>query len=105
MGDAYESVTVDSEDRVAEVTLLGPGKGNAMGPAFWAEMPRVFTELDRDDAVRAVIVRGDGADFTFGLDLKSMLGTLAPHFGGENLAHARTKLLDLIGDLQQAFDR
>ena len=42
MGDTYESVTVDVEDHVAQVTLVGPGKGNAMGPAFWAEMPEVF---------------------------------------------------------------
>jgi len=34
MGDAYESVTVETKDQVAEVTLVGPGKGNAMGPAF-----------------------------------------------------------------------
>ncbi|MDT7792073.1 MAG: enoyl-CoA hydratase, partial [Mycobacterium sp.] len=39
MGDAYESVSVDIKDHVAQVTLVGPGKGNAMGPAFWAEMP------------------------------------------------------------------
>ncbi|MET0316123.1 MAG: enoyl-CoA hydratase, partial [Rhodococcus fascians] len=38
MGDAYESMTVDVDGHVARVTLTGPGKGNAMGPAFWAEL-------------------------------------------------------------------
>ena len=33
MGDTYESVTVEIKDHVAQVTLIGPGKGNAMGPA------------------------------------------------------------------------
>lgn len=37
MSGAYESLIVDIKDHVAQVTLVGPGKGNAMGPAFWAE--------------------------------------------------------------------
>ncbi|HEY2502012.1 MAG TPA: enoyl-CoA hydratase, partial [Mycobacterium sp.] len=37
MGETYESVTVETKDQVAQVTLIGPGKGNAMGPAFWSE--------------------------------------------------------------------
>lgn len=40
MGSSYESLTVDIADHIAQVTLIGPGKGNAMGPAFWAELPR-----------------------------------------------------------------
>ena len=32
MGETYESVTVETKDHVAQVTLIGPGKGNAMGP-------------------------------------------------------------------------
>lgn len=34
MGETYESVTVETKDQVAQVTLIGPGKGNAMVPAF-----------------------------------------------------------------------
>ena len=40
-----------------------------MGPDFWREMPVVFEALDRDPRVRAVVVRGDGAHFSYGLDL------------------------------------
>ena len=39
MGETFESLAIDVDGHVAQVTLLGPGKGNAMGPAFWAEMP------------------------------------------------------------------
>ena len=105
MSTTYVSMRVERSEGVAEVILLGPGKGNAMGPDFWTECPRVFTELDRDESVRAILVRGEGDHFTFGLDLKSMLSSLAPHFAGENLAGTRAKLLGLIGEMQQAFDR
>ncbi|HXO55733.1 MAG TPA: enoyl-CoA hydratase, partial [Mycobacterium sp.] len=33
MGEPYESVTIEHKDHVAQVALIGPGKGNAMGPA------------------------------------------------------------------------
>ncbi|OBB61690.1 enoyl-CoA hydratase [Mycobacterium sp. 852013-51886_SCH5428379] len=72
MGDTYESVTVETADRVARVTLIGPGKGNAMGPAFWAELPEVFQILDADPEVRAIVLTGSGRNFSYGLDLMAM---------------------------------
>ena len=76
MGDAHESVTVDVNGNVAQVTLVGPGKGNAMGPAFWSELPAVFTELDEDPEVRAIVITGSGKNFSYGLDLPAMGDTL-----------------------------
>jgi enoyl-CoA hydratase len=99
----YESMRVENADGVAEVVMLGPGKGNAMGPPFFEELPKLFTSLDRDDAVRAVIVRGDKGIFSYGLDLKAMAGALMPHLAPGNLASERAKLLDLIGDMQRGF--
>src|ERR1700758_3819710 len=76
MGDAYESVAVDVADHVARVTLVGPGKGNAMGPAFWSEMPEVFAKLDGDRDVRAIVLTGSGRNFSYGLDFPAMGGSL-----------------------------
>jgi enoyl-CoA hydratase len=99
-----ESVSVERNGHVAEVVLKGPGKGNAMGPDFWRELPEVFASLDRDDECRAVVVRGSGENFSYGLDLRAMIPELAPLVMGQQLAAERTKLLDLIFDLQRAFD-
>lgn len=79
---AYESLAVEIKDNVAQVTLLGPGKGNAMGPAFWAEMPVVFAELDADPEVRAIVLNGSGKNFSYGLDLIAMGGMLPSVDGG-----------------------
>lgn len=76
MSEAYESVTVQTKDHVAQVTLIGPGKGNAMGPAFWSELPDVFAALDADPEVRAIVLTGAGRNFSYGLDLPAMGGTL-----------------------------
>jgi len=91
MGDAYESLTVDVDDHVATVTLTGPGKGNAMGPAFWAELPVAFTKLDADPDVRAIVLTGSGRNFSYGLDLASMGGTLAPVLAEGAMAKPRTE--------------
>jgi len=101
----YKALRIERNEGVAEVTLIGPGKGNAMGPDFWRETPGVFAALDRDVDVRAIIIRGEGDNFSYGLDLAAMMGDLGGHFGvGENLAAERTRLLDLVGDMQKAFD-
>lgn len=90
---------------VAQVTMLGPGKGNAMGPDFFAELPAVFAALDADPSIRAVVLTGSGANFCYGLDLAAMLGDLtgtSAQDGG--LAAARTAMLGNIRTLQRALD-
>jgi enoyl-CoA hydratase len=98
MGNALQ---VEIVDHVAEVTLCGPGKGNAMGPDFWRECPGVFRELDQNPKVRAIVVMGRGEHFTYGLDLPGMLrdlsSMLAPGAAGERL-----QTLALIERLQEA---
>lgn len=102
---SYESVAIEHSGAIVEVIVRGPGKGNAMGPTFFRELPEVFAELDRDDAVRAIVLRGKGGVFSFGLDLKAVAETLMPLLSAENLAKERTQLLRLIETWQQAADR
>jgi enoyl-CoA hydratase len=104
MTDERKSLAWTQREGVAELELCGPGKGNALGPDFWREMPGAFEALDSDPEVRAVIVRGRGDHFTYGLDLKAMMGELGPGLGGEQLARARTELHERIGRMQASFD-
>jgi enoyl-CoA hydratase len=89
MTESYESVTVEIKDHVAQVTLIGPGKGNAMGPAFWSELPQVFAALDADRDVRAIVLTGSGKNFSYGLDLAAMGGTMTPMLAEGALARPR----------------
>lgn len=97
--DSYRALDVRTEGSIAEVTLKGPGKGNAMGPDLWRELPDVFGKLDADDAVRAIIVAGAGGNFSYGLDLAA--ANFRP--AGEMLAGERTKFFDHIAPLQNAI--
>jgi enoyl-CoA hydratase len=99
------ALKVTIADGVAEVVLVGPGKGNAMGPDLWNEMPLAFEELDKDPSVRAILVSGQGGNFSYGLDLMAMAGSIGPYVAGAQMAADRQRLLDLIHDLQRAFNR
>ncbi|MGE6763408.1 crotonase/enoyl-CoA hydratase family protein [Corallococcus interemptor] len=104
-GTTYKSLRIEKADGIAELVLTGPGKGNAMGPDFWREMPEALRALDADDSVRVMLVRGEGQNFTYGLDLMGMMESLGPLLTGEsNLALERSQLLKLIGDMQQATE-
>jgi enoyl-CoA hydratase len=90
---------------VAQVNLVGPGKGNAMGPDFWREVPVVFAALDTDPDIHAVVVTGSGRDFCYGLDLTTMFGgnaALVDPTGG--LAAERTAFLRKLRAMQAAID-
>ncbi|KFZ81210.1 enoyl-CoA hydratase [Amycolatopsis sp. MJM2582] len=94
------SLKVEIDGHVAEVTLLGPSKGNAMGPDFWRELPIVFRALDADPQVRAVVLTGSGKHFSYGLDLPAMMPSWGEMLGGDALAGPRTKFLDEVRSLQ-----
>ena len=103
MSPQLESLTVEVKDNVAQVTLIGPGKGNAMGPDFWAEMPVVFAELDADPEVRAIVLTGSGNNFCFGLNLLTMGNTLSDTMANEVSAKPRTDFHTHLKHLQHSI--
>lgn len=72
------SLRVEIHDGIAEVQLIGPSKGNAMGPDFWTELPEVFDTLSTNDDVRSVLLYGSAGNFSYGLDLPAMAPVFAP---------------------------
>jgi enoyl-CoA hydratase len=96
--------SIEKNEGVAEVSLIGPGKGNSMGLDFFNELPQVFGDLDRDDAVRSIVLRGKGGVFSYGLDIRGIAPVLMPLVSPENLAKERMALLRLIEGWQRGFD-
>ncbi|MFI5536128.1 crotonase/enoyl-CoA hydratase family protein [Nocardia sp. NPDC051900] len=99
----WQAFTVETKDHVAQVTLIGPGKGNAMGPDFWRELPEVFQALDADPEVRAIVLTGSGKHFSYGLDLPAMSGTFGPLLADRALAAPRTDFLVDVRKMQAAI--
>jgi len=80
-------ITVETKGGVGRVTLNRPEVRNAFDDALIARLTKTFRELDADNAVRAVVLAGNGPAFCAGADLNWMKRMAA--FGKEeNLADA-----------------
>ncbi|MEU9837133.1 enoyl-CoA hydratase/isomerase family protein [Streptosporangium sp. NPDC048047] len=68
--EGYEKLKIDwAADGVLRVTISEPRRLNAVDTAGHRELAGVWLDADRDDAVRAVLVRGEGEAFSAGGDL------------------------------------
>lgn len=67
----YTQIRYEVSDSIATITLARPEKMNAFTGVMMRELLDVFDVIDADDAVRAVIVTGDGKAFCAGADLSS----------------------------------
>ena len=79
MSSRYEftCAAVSVSDGVAEVALTATGKGQRMGPEYWAQFPSLLEQLDADESVRVVVLRAGAEHFSYGLDLAGMGAELA----------------------------
>jgi len=76
------------EGTVATVTLDRPAARNALNAALIAEITRCFDELAADDAVRVVVLAGEGPSLCAGADVGYMRDTAGLSYE-ENLEDAR----------------
>jgi enoyl-CoA hydratase len=74
-------LTIERRGSTATVWLDRPEARNAMGPAFWEQLPSAMAELSADTDVRAVVVAARGPHFSVGLDLKAV-GQMLPTAAG-----------------------
>ncbi|KRB80463.1 enoyl-CoA hydratase [Nocardioides sp. Root190] len=95
--------TVTHDGHVATVELAGSGGKAVMDEAFFVELEETFTSLDADPEVRAIVVTGSGAHFSFGLDLQEAARTFVPLRTATD-AGGRQHLLALIRRWQGALD-
>ncbi|MCW3007666.1 MAG: enoyl-CoA hydratase/isomerase family protein [Solirubrobacterales bacterium] len=84
-------VTTEDRGAVRHVVLNRPEKRNAMNAELIAGIGEALTAAAADDAVRVVVIRGEGAMFSSGMDHGS-LGQLAADPAG--LRPLRRRILD-----------
>ncbi len=65
----FTQIRYEVAENIATVTLSRPEKMNAFTGVMMRELLEAFDLIDADDAVRAVIVTGDGKAFCAGADL------------------------------------
>jgi methylglutaconyl-CoA hydratase len=87
------------EGPVAHVRLARPDVRNAFNAELIAALTAAFTELGADDAVRAIVLSGEGKVFCGGADISWMRASLDLSYD-ENVADA-----ERMSDMFRAIDR
>lgn len=69
-------LTLEVEGHVATLWLNRPAARNAMGRAFWTDLPLAAAAVGELSDVRVLVIAARGPHFSVGLDLKELGGSL-----------------------------
>lgn len=69
-----DTLTLERQSHALRITLNRPQARNAMSLQMVAELATVFTQIEADDTIRAVVLRGSEGHFCAGGDIKDMAG-------------------------------
>jgi len=62
-------LVVSTAGSVGTIVFSNSRKRNALTFEMWRNLPAAIASLDADDAIRALVLEGDGSDFTAGADI------------------------------------
>lgn len=68
----YQNILTSTEGSIATLTLNRPDALNALNQATMNELVDALETLDRDDAVRCIVITGSGRAFAAGADITEM---------------------------------
>ncbi len=71
---AFETILVEKKDQMGILTLNRPQKFNTFNTTLAEELNRALLELDEDEIVRVVILKGAGKVFSTGIDVSEFQG-------------------------------
>jgi enoyl-CoA hydratase len=97
--EQFAVITYEVKGHVAEIFLNRPEKSNAMNPPFWGECREAFRRAHEDREVRAVVIAGNGRNFSAGLDLAASGELFAQQKGSQEM----DTLFHHILGIQEAF--
>jgi enoyl-CoA hydratase/carnithine racemase len=75
----YETITCDITEKIMTITLNRPERLNAYNDLMGKELLHAFDQADEDDAVRAIIITGEGRAYCAGADLEKGGQTFERH--------------------------
>lgn len=75
MTEPYRTIRLERSGAVALLTLTRPERVNAINKAMLGELRHALDAVEGDDALRVLVVKGAGGNFSSGFDLKEQMET------------------------------
>jgi enoyl-CoA hydratase/carnithine racemase len=67
-------IKLECNNSIANLIINRPEKKNALTQAMWAAIPRLINDINQDNNIRVLIIKGGGAkDFSAGADINEFL--------------------------------
>jgi enoyl-CoA hydratase len=95
-------VTLEVQGHVATLWLDRPEARNALGSAFWRDLPVAAAAIASDPHIRVLVIAAKGPHFTVGLDLKEFGGSFIGGESDASSASTNAKSYDAIRRMQRA---
>lgn len=84
-----EGLRFEVVDGVGRITLARADRLNSLTFEIYARLRDLFAELERDDRVKVVVIRGEGKGFCSGGDVHEIIGKLTSYGAVDMTAFAR----------------
>ena len=95
----YENIKYEVKEGRGLVTMSRPKAMNALNEDVLEELLQVFTAIEKDENVKAVILTGEGKAFVAGADIAQMSGLNA--LQGRNMMILGHKVMNLIESIEK----
>jgi enoyl-CoA hydratase/carnithine racemase len=99
------SITLTRDGHVATVSLDKPEKNNTLTVDDLWQLNDVIQSLETDEETRVVIIRAEGQDFSFGIDLQAahemMVNAQQTLLMKRRVAHSGARLIRNLQDIHQ----
>lgn len=95
----YKNIKFETKEGIGYVTVNRPEALNALNLDLINELMDVFTAIDQDDAVKIVILTGEGRAFVAGADI-GWLRSLDP-ISGRAMAMKAQSMMNLIENIEK----
>lgn len=96
-----EHLVVEQQGAIAIITLNRPERRNALTPAMLDGLRRLAEDLRSEAAIRVVVIKGAGGDFSVGADIGAMGAARPPVVAARQTAQAGALLMRALREIAQ----
>lgn len=97
----YKTIKFEVKDGIGHITISRPEALNALNMDVLKDLKKVLAEIEATDAVRAVIITGEGRSFVAGADIVQMK-KLTP-VKGRQMMELGHEVMNTIDQMQKPF--